>query len=866
LRRFRSETRILARLEHPNIARLYDAGVEDGQPYLVMEYVRGERIDRYCDARGLGIAERLELFLRVCEAVQHAHQNLVVHRDLKPSNILVSSDGQVKLLDFGISKLVDDDAAHAAGVTGTGLRAMTVEYSSPEQVRGDPVTTASDVYALGVVFYELLTGRRPYPVGPGPLDTLRAVLETDAGRPSASTTRSDATPATAGSAEPATPADLARARSSTPEQLARRLRGDLDTIVLEALQKEPTRRYPSAQLLLDDIRRHLEGRPVRARPDTAGYRLGKFARRNWVSLTATAAVIVAMLAGLTIAVWQARVASAQRDVAQVEARKANRITDFLIGVFEVADPSVARADTVTAVQILDRGAARIDAELSAEPVVQATMMDVIGRVYASLSLYDRADSLLTEALRRRTALLGPDHPDVAASVFSLARLAFLRNRPEADSLLGDAVAQLRAALGPDDPRVAEALVQLAFSHIGSADSTAELALDEARRIYAAAPGDHEADLASITYALGYIRHDQGRYPEAESLYRAALAVQRDRLGPNHPNTLTTTSNLGFLLQLLGRFEAADSALQAVLSARRRIFGERHARVATSLLVLAELRYAQGAWQEAERYVRDARAMREELFGPDSPPTLYASFYLARVLQAEGQLDQAESLYRQVLRAAETRGTANSTVARTVNGFAGVLEARGDTVGAETFYRRALELYRNSVGETHPFTAIVRGNVAALLIDQGQLDAAEPMLRTSIETLRAAWTDEHETVGVLRLQLGTLLMLRGELPEAEAMMREARRVIEKALPPDHWRVAQARLRLGSCLVDMGRLDEAGLLFQSAFEILEPQRRVRFGDWRQLLTELFELNNALGRPDRARRYQELFRESVAVGPNG
>lgn len=862
LRRFRSEARILARLEHPSIARLYDAGVEDGQPYLAMEYVRGERIDRYCDARGLGISRRLALFRRVCEAVQHAHQNLVVHRDLKPSNILITDDGEVKLLDFGISKLVEDEVEGGADLTRTGMRAMTVEYSSPEQVRGDPVTAASDVYSLGVVLYELLTGRRPYENGQTPLETARAVLETDAGRPSSAVTRPDAPLAITSQEESPSPAGLAKLRGMTPDQLSRRLRGDLDTILLKALQKKPERRYASVQVLIDDLRRHLDGRPVVARPDTVPYRLRKFVRRNWVGVAAGAAVVVALVVGLTVAVWQARVASAQRDVARLEAEKANRITDFLIDVFEVADPATARADTLTAVQILDRGAGRIETELSSEPLVQATMMDVIGRVYTSLSLYGRADSLLTRGLERRAQLLGPEHPDVATSSFHLASLAYLRGDSNADSLFREVVALRRRVLDPGDPVLAVSLTQYAFSLLGSDDDAAEAALDEAIGIYREAPGDHETDIADATYARGFIRHDQGEYEEAERLYREALRVQRERFGPNHPKTLTTTSNLGSLLQLLGRYEAADSALQAVLAARRNVFGTTHARVANSLVALAELRYAQGAYDEAERYVREALALREQLYGSDNQNTIFTRFYLARVLQARGEFGQAESLFHDVLAAAEARGEANANTARLVNSFAGYLETSGDVAGAETFYRRALELYRQVVGEDHPFTAIVQGNVAATLLDQGELDVAESLFRKSLETLRAAWSDDHQTVGVARLQLGTLLMQKGELQDAEASMREALRVIENALPPDHWRVGQARMRFGACLADMERFGEAEPLLLSSFEILEPQQRARFRDWRQLLSELFDLYTALDRPDEATRYQELYRKSLAI----
>ena len=391
LARLRSERQILALLEHPNICRLHDGGTtDDGVPYLVMEYIEGERIDRYCDRAQLSTRDRLALFLQLCDAVQLAHRNLIIHRDIKPSNVLVTGDGTPKLLDFGIAKLLDQDAMpHTVAVTRADMRLATPEHASPEQLRGEPITTVSDVYALGVLLYQLLTGRFPYEFAsrrPGEIE--RIVCETEPERPSTAVTR----PAPAGEDTPA-PAVRATARATVPARLRRELGGDLDNIVLTCLAKEPARRYESVSALADDIRNYLGHRPVRARAQSFGYRLGKFARRQRLGL-AVAGVLVAMSVfyGVTLV--------SQRDRATLEATKARQVSGFLVHLFESASPEVAGAQTVTAGDLLDEGARDIE-RLDGQPDVQAELYRVMGRSYTALGMTDRSLPLLERALALR---------------------------------------------------------------------------------------------------------------------------------------------------------------------------------------------------------------------------------------------------------------------------------------------------------------------------------------------------------------------------------------------------------------------------------------------------------------------------------
>jgi len=396
LRRFRNERQILAALNHPGIARLLDGGMtEEGLPYFVMEYIDGAPLDHYCDQHRLSISERLDLFMGVCEAVQYAHQNLVVHRDLKPSNILVTTDGQVKLLDFGIAKVLNPVmSAVSMAVTRTELRVMTPAYASPEQILGETITTASDVYTLGVLLYELLTGHQPHRLG-GRLEPelVRIILEAEPAKPSMVVTQVEEIQGRDGATSTITPEQVSARRSSEIKQLKRRLRGDLDNIVLKALRKEPSQRYASAEQLGADVQRFLFGSPILARKATAGYRLRKFVLRHRVSVAAATLVVLSLVAGLGAALWQAQVAQHERDVAQQEAEKLAQVTEFVVSVFEISNASESRGDTLTALEVLDRGAAWVESEMMEDSEIKAAMMDVLGRIYQNLGRFDDAHAV-----------------------------------------------------------------------------------------------------------------------------------------------------------------------------------------------------------------------------------------------------------------------------------------------------------------------------------------------------------------------------------------------------------------------------------------------------------------------------------------
>jgi serine/threonine-protein kinase len=498
IRRFRQERQILASLHHPNIAHLTDGGVtEDGRPFFVMEYVDGEPIDRYCERRRLSVSERLGLFTVVCSAVQHAHRNLVVHRDIKPSNILVTGDGVAKLLDFGIGKVIEESAGAGNGVdTRTEVRVLTPEYAAPEQVRGERITTATDVHGLGVLLYVILTGRHPFATGERTReDVQRAVCDEEAPRPS---------------------------------RIERRLAGDLDTIVLKALRKEPERRYASPDALVDDIERHLEGRPVAARPDTLAYRAGKFIRRNPWGVAAGAITVVALTGVSVITSLQSRQAARERDAAL-------EVRGFLLESFGARGPTQSQEEPVAARALLDQQAATLAYAYADRPALRAEMLQVVAEGYERLGLYDVAEQRAREALALRREFPSDDPADAA---WPLALIGWIRNQQakptEADSILREAVALFRTAGTGGRRGLARALNDLGVvlqerGNFVEAEAALAEALDIRTRHFV-----HDARATAITANnLAGLHYRRGDLPQAVALGERALASLRQALGPDH---------------------------------------------------------------------------------------------------------------------------------------------------------------------------------------------------------------------------------------------------------------------------------------------------------------------------------------------
>ena len=586
IRRFLAERQILSSLHHPNIARLLDGGsTEDGLPYLVMEFVEGEPITAHSDAHGLSVRERLTLFCKVCHAVQFAHQSLVVHRDLKPSNMLVTEDGAVKLLDFGIAKLLDDASGER---TRTGRQLLTPQYASPEQVRGEPITTASDVYQLGLLLCALLAGRRAYDVTAlSPAQVEAQITGAEPERPSRLVSE-----------------EAAQARGLNAERLIRRLQGDLDAIVLKTLRKQPRDRYPSVESLVADIHRHVSGHPVEATRGAFTYKARKFVRRHVVGMI-TAGAFLVLLTGAAVALAQ------QRSRVIASAATAERVASFLASVFEDADPTTGVGDTMSVRTLLARGAGRVEAELAGQPALQAELYGVIGNAFRNIGLLEEGTEILGGALEKARQAYGPADEKLEAAVWDLS--AVHRDGREfelAQPLLEEVLELRRTRLGPNAVEFAEALATLGYNvrDAVSPDSAAVL-LQQARDVPGLDPESEEG--VKISLGLAFVLRAQGEIEEAEALYRDAIPKLRT-LSPDDPDLGVHINNLAFLLKERGSYDEAASLYRETLSLYSDVHGRGHP---VSLMLAANLSSALfegGRVEEGDIVMRErVEAAREQ---------------------------------------------------------------------------------------------------------------------------------------------------------------------------------------------------------------------------------------------------------------
>ncbi|MGH9752026.1 MAG: tetratricopeptide repeat protein, partial [Blastocatellia bacterium] len=673
--RFLRERQILASLDHPHIARLFDGGATpDGLPYFVMEFVAGDPITSYCRRHQLSVNEKLKLFRKVCSAVQHAHQKLVIHRDLKPSNILIAEDGEPKLLDFGIAKMLSPELGQAHTRTETALRLMTPEYASPEQARGEAAATTTDVYSLGVVLYELLTDRRPHEFKTcAPAEIERAICDTEIEEPSKVVGR----------------------MTGAPTRLSRQLAGDLDNIVLMAMRKEPERRYQSVEQFSEDTRRYLAGLPVVARKDTFGYRAGKFVRRHKAGVAILALLIVLAVA---MAVQSARIAR-ERDRANQEAATAQAVTQSLVAMFEVANPGKARGNVITARELLDQGAEKVVQDLKGQPVVQAKLLDTIGLLYQSIGLYDREQPLLEEALKLRRQAFGNESQDVATSLDHLGGMARLKgDYARGESLLREALAMRRKLLGAESMDVAVSLNNLAL-----------------------------------------LLHERGQYDEAERLHRESLEMRRKLLGQEHLEVAISLNNLGLTLYARGHSDDAERMFRESLEMRRKLLGPDHHEVAWSMSNLAAWLHRKGRLEEAERLHREALAIRSQWLGKDQSETIHTLGALASILRDKGDCRAALPLFEEAIsRGTALLGPDHLDVAGDKSASGPCLTRLGRYREAEERLQAAYARLQAALGQQHWQTKLSIRRLAELYEAWGKPDQAKPyraLLRSEVKTSR-----------------------------------------------------------------------------------------------------------------------------------
>ncbi|MCB9877465.1 MAG: serine/threonine protein kinase [Planctomycetes bacterium] len=780
LRRFRRERRILGALQHPNIATLYDGGVtEDGQPFVAMEFVDGTDLLSHCDQRRLSVEQRLRLFEKVCRAVAHAHRALVVHRDLKPGNILVTDDGEPKLLDFGIAKLVDEaDEQEAAPVTRTGEMMLTPDYASPEQVRGEAVTTATDVYALGLVLYELLTGvraqRRDAATGPS---LYEAICERMPTAPSAAVLKSP-------------PRDGSRPETGT--RLVRRLAGDLDTIVAQAIKKEPARRYHSAEALAADVERHLRGLPVTARPDTIGYRARKFVARHRLGVGAATVLLSLGVAFVVVTAQQNRTIRgqlttireqnatirAERDKAMQERAVADRVVQFLVSLYDMAAPDPERAEQLRARELLDLGARRVERELANLPQQRAPMQLAMGRAYQALGLYDDALPLL-EAAERTFGEIARDGFAHREAQFVLAgAFLHLNETARGEQLLRSSWQPL--ADGREMPAAIRAARRMALTtwlrDQGRFDEALQL-LGEANRLVDGSP------LLRIDLALSEaeVRRDRGELEKAQQLAEAALRLSMKADGPDHPHQARVRRVLAQVLHERGDTDAAREELLKATAIDRNWAGDRHPDVDADLFALAMVEIDDGDWQSAEATLREVVERDRRRFGARHPMALISRAQLAMVTGNEGHFDDAEREFREVLALMrEVLPEDHLELATTLANFATLLQRQRRLDEAAPLYEEALAIRQRVLPEDHPAVLTTRNQLGVIALDRGDFATAEPLLRQVLEARRRV-RGEHEDTANSMVSLATCLMRTRRAAEAAAMFAEATAMFRRTTP-------------------------------------------------------------------------------------
>jgi serine/threonine protein kinase/tetratricopeptide (TPR) repeat protein len=767
--RLHSERHILATLDHPSIARLIDSGdLEDGTPYLVMEHVDGESIDVYCDSRTLFVRERLEMFLQVCTAVQYAHRNLIVHRDIKAANIFITGDGTAKLLDFGIAKLLAPESlSHTLPVTRLQERILTPENAAPEQVLGRAITTATDIYSLGVLLYQLLTGRSPYRLlSYSQLQLERAICMDDPARPSQMVVSK------LSGENDADRSRISDRRGLSPQRLRTRLSGDLDAIIGMAMRKEPDRRYPSVEAFAADVQRHLTGRPVRARQGDWRYHTAKFLRRHTLAVVGIAAIMLGLSVVAGVTLWQNHRIELAREATAQERDRAQQVSAFLVDVFSQADPFTAQGHPPTARDLLDRGAQKIVSNSNLQPEVRAQLLESIGLAYRRQGLSERAVPLLEQAVAIRRDERPLDPHRVAAALANLAQaLTDGGHLVSAEAYLQQALQMSRNGDRVPSVESADILQQFGQFELGakSDPQAASKLFRESLEIYRAAVGNQSPSVASILNNLADAEVWTADYVLAERDEREAIRIFQATVNRNHPDHATALENLGIILTERGKYREAEQMLNEALDIESNVFGENNQRVANIQSHLGILYDRQGDLPRAVQATRQAVTLATDKLG--------TSHYLTGYY-----LDSLANLY---LRA-------------------------HDLPAAEIYARQSLDVYAQSLPARHLYVASTRQLLGDVLMQRGKLAAAEVELRAAVEMNTALAGADSWRTARSQASLGWDLILRDDAAEGEPMLVAARNRLLATVGGQHAATLWASSHLADYLRAHHRDAEAALV--------------------------------------------------------
>jgi tetratricopeptide (TPR) repeat protein len=792
--RFESERQALALMDHPAIAKVFDAGsTPQGAPYFVMEYAAGVPITAYCDNHRLSTRERLELFVRVCEGVQHAHQKAIIHRDLKPSNILVTEvDGRPapKIIDFGVAKALSQRLTADTLYTRLGELLGTPEYMSPEQALswGEDIDTRSDVYSLGIIFYELLAGMPPIELRKIAFDEfLRRLREEEPSKPSTKVRTQD----------PASSADVARKRQTEPPTLVRQMRGDLDSIALKALEKDRARRYGSPSDFAADIGRYLRNEAVLAVPPSLAYRARKFARRYRGALATACACALVLIAAAVISIRQSIRANREAAVAQA-------VNDFL------QNDLLAQASASTQASqnrkpdpdlkvrtALDRAAAQIGGRFEGQPEVEAAIRDTMGQTYRDLGLYPEARMQLERALDLHRRALGAKNPKTLKTMSRLGRIAVLQGKYlEAEALLSESLATQARILGSEHPDTLYSMNNLATVYYDQGKSAQAAALhSQVLEIRRRMLGPEHPDTLRSMNNLAIVYYQQGKYVQAEALDSQVLEIRRRVLGPEHPNTLGSMNNLAVDYRAEGKYAQAMALYNQTLEIQRRLLGPEHPDTLMSMSNLGNAYLDQGKYVQAEALFNQTVGIARRTLGPEHPETLRCMNNLADVYGEQGKYAQAEALFSQTVGIARrVLGPEHPSTLYTLSDFASMYQRGGKYALAEDCAAQALAGRRHALGSDHPDTMASAADLALAYLSQGKFSQSEPLAREAMEFFRKKQPDDWQRFRAESL-LGASLAGQKKYAEAEPLLLEGYQGMlarkDRVAVPDRYHLDRAR---------------------------------------------------------------------------
>jgi len=747
VQRFRSERQILASLDHEHIARLIDGGVtDDGRPWFAMELVKGIPVTDFCDSGKLTIQNRLKLFLDICEAVGYAHRNLVIHRDLKPSNILIKKEGKAKLLDFGIAKIITDRKSEPA-LTQPGFLPYTPSYASPEQIRSEPISTASDVYQLGLMLYELLVGIPPYDVsGKTPSAVEDIICNRVPPHPAVQLVKNGGIK---------NPEEVSRMRRVSVKKLKKELSGELGTIVMKAIRKEPERRYESAGHLADDIRRYLSGRPVKAHADSRLYRVGKFLKRHPAGSVSAAAIVLMAVIYIVTLTWHQQQTRAALAHAEREAEKSAQVVEFMLGMFEAGEPRTNPGDLITARELLERGLEEAEM-LNSQPEVQANMYNVIGKVYSGLGRFDDAAEILQKAVELVRPLAGKNNVEIDALAGYLIDLANAKVRQgrfgEAQSAYREALEILSERYGENHPRVADAKIAMgSWIPVAGLEGAAELRLN-------------------------------------------ALKIRKEWFGEDDLATVEALIQAGQIMRSLAKPEEAIDMFEQALNIRKNILGESHPDVQSTRFILADIyRLFKIDFVIAEELYRNGLDILEETNGQNHPSRLHGITSLASLLVTDGRNQEAAELYRENLEVRiEVFGDFHPSVAEGLGQAGRGFKRMGLFQQSEAYHRKALEMWKQLLDEDHTIISGAKAGLAESLIHLGKFDKAEILLNRALEIQQRHFGDES---GARIYSLfGKLEKHRGQPDEAIRYYNRSISIFENTGSGDHYDLIEIKNEL------------------------------------------------------------------------